>query len=167
MGWQMIVAAAAMAVGYRATRVEQAPAAPVFVGACPDNIHLEPLPIDPSWILSGTPHARSGAHSRAEDGCAVTGIWDCTAGSFRWFFGWDETVVILEGEVHVTAEDGAERTLRKGDVAYFKGGTWATWHIETYVRKIAFLRKPFPAPIVSLFRLKKALRPKPALGLAA
>jgi uncharacterized cupin superfamily protein len=167
MGWQMIVAAAAMAVGYRATRVEQAPAAPVFVGACPDNIHLEPLPIDPSWILSGTPHARSGAHSRAEDGCAVTGIWDCTAGSFRWFFGWDETVMIIEGEVHITAEDGTERTLRAGDVAFFAGGTWASWRVDNYVRKVAFLRKPFPKPVALAYRLRNMLRNTGQQGLAA
>lgn len=162
----MIVATAAMAVGYRA-RVEQASSSPVFVSACPDTIEMKPSPIEPSWILSGDPQARAGAHSKAEDECAATGVWDCTAGSFRWYFGWDETVVILEGEVHVTAEDGTERVLRKGDIGYFKGGTWATWHVETYVRKIAFLRKPFPSPVAMLYRLKNALRPKPALGLVA
>jgi uncharacterized protein len=166
MSWQMIVGAASMAVGYRAG-VKPTPVSPVFVGACPDTIEMKPAPIEPSWILSGDPQARAGAHSKAEDDCAATGVWDCTAGSFRWYFGWDETVVILDGEVHVTAEDGTERVLRKGDIGYFKGGTWATWHVETYVRKVAFLRRPFPSPIAKLFRLKRALRPKPALGLVA
>ena len=65
----------------------------------------------------------------------------------------------------VTAEDGSERTLRAGDIAYFKGGTWATWRIETYVRKIAFLRKPFPEPLAMLYRLRNALRGASRSGL--
>jgi uncharacterized protein len=166
MGWQMIVAAAAMAIGYKA-RPEDIPSSPVFVGASSDVIEMKPAPIEPGWIISGDPLARAGAHSKADDQCAATGVWDCTAGTFRWFFGWDETVVILEGQVHIVAEDGAERTLRAGDIAYFKGGTWATWHIDTYVRKVAFLRRPFPAPVAMLYRLRNAVRPKPAVGLVA
>lgn len=158
--------AAAAAVSYR-SYVPAEPEVKPFIGACPHSLEMKPLPIDPDWIIDGDPQARAASHSKAEDECAATGVWDCTAGTFRWFFGWDETVVILEGEVHVTAEDGTERLLRAGDLAYFKGGTWATWHIETYVKKIAFLRKPMPAPLAALYRLRNMLRAKPAGGLAA
>ncbi|WP_117193086.1 cupin domain-containing protein [Rhizobium terrae] len=166
MSWHMLAAtAAAIAVRYKSYAPEPRPVT-TFVGACPDALEMKPLPIEPSWVLSGNPQARAAAHSKAADECAATGVWDCTAGSFRWFFGWDETVVILEGEVDVTAEDGTQRILRAGDVAYFKGGTWATWRIDNYVKKVAFLRKPFPAPLSFLYRLKNALRPKPQIGLA-
>ncbi len=168
MSWHIIAAtAAAVAIRYKNYEPEERPASKPFIGACPDALEMSASPIEPSWILAGDPQARVAAHSKADDECAATGVWDCTAGSFRWFFGWDETVVILEGEVHVTAEDGTQRTLRAGDVAYFKGGTWATWRIDTYVRKIAFLRKPFPAPLAFLYRLKKMLRPQPQVGLAS
>lgn len=140
---------------------------PLFVASAPEALEMRAAPINPGWILSGNPQARVASHSDAEDGCAATGIWDCTAGEFRWRFSWDETVVILEGEVHVTAQDGTQRVLRAGDVAYFKGGTSAVWRIETYVRKVAFLRRPFPAPVAMLYRLRNALRQKPRIGIAA
>ena len=108
--------------------------------------------------VAGEPCARVALHSRGHDDQSTTSIWDCTAGTFRWYFYWDETVMILEGEVHVTAEDGSERTLRAGDIAYFAGKTWATWHVETYVRKIAFCRKQFPAPIAMAIRLRDMMR---------
>ncbi|MBF2717415.1 cupin domain-containing protein [Agrobacterium vitis] len=131
---------------------------PPLVAANADHLSLQPAPINPDWVLEGDPQARLANHSQSPDEASSTAVWDCTAGSFRWYFGWDETVVIQEGEVHVTAQDGTERLLKTGDIAYFKGGTWATWRIETYVRKIAFLRKPFPEPIATLYRLRNALR---------
>ncbi len=167
MSWHLITAAMATVAMRHKPEVTRPEASPVFVAASPDAADMKPAPIEPGWIISGDPQARAGAHSKAEDQCAATGVWDCTAGTFRWFFGWDETVVILEGEVHVTAEDGTQRLLRAGDIAYFKGGTWATWRIDTYVRKIAFLRKPFPSPMAKLYRLRNALRPKAAIGLVA
>ncbi|MCF3640808.1 cupin domain-containing protein [Rhizobium sp. TRM95111] len=129
-----------------------------LVASSTDALEMTPAPIEPSWILAGNPEARLALHSRAYDDQATTAVWDCTAGTFRWYFGWDETVIVLEGEVHVTAEDGSERTLRAGDIAYFPGKSWATWHIDTYVRKIAFCRKEFPAPVSMAYRLRDLLR---------
>lgn len=123
-----------------------------------DELEMEPSPIEPSWIIAGQPEARIALHSRSGDDAATTAIWDCTAGEFRWHFDWDETVVILEGEVHVTAQDGSERLLRAGDIGAFAGGTWATWRVDAYVRKIAFCRKRFPAPVAMAYRLRNLLR---------
>ena len=80
-------------------------------------------------------------------------IWDCTAGKFRWYFGVDETVHILEGEVTVSDDGGNTRTLRAGDIGFFPAGTWMTWRVEKYVRKVAFLRHPLPQPFGSLLRV--------------
>lgn len=129
-----------------------------LIAASLDDLEMAPKPIEPSWILAGNPEARLSLHSRAYDEQATTAIWDCTAGTFRWYFGWDETVMILEGEVHITAEDGSQRTLRAGDIAYFPGKSWATWHIDTYVRKIAFCRKEFPAPVNMALKWRDRLR---------
>lgn len=129
-----------------------------LIAAALDDLEMAPKPIEPSWILAGTPEARLSLHSRAYDEQATTAIWDCTAGTFRWYFGWDETVMILEGEVHITAEDGSQRTLKAGDIAYFPGKSWATWHIDTYVRKIAFCRKEFPAPVNMALKWRDRLR---------
>jgi uncharacterized cupin superfamily protein len=155
----MVAAAAALAMRYKADMPARPPVVS-FVAAHPQSLEMSSAPIDPAWILSGDPQARSSAHSKAPDDCAATGIWDCTAGTFRWYFGWDETVVILEGEVRVTTESGLQRVLQAGDIAYFKGGTWATWQIDDYVRKIAFLRRPFPAPLAFLYRMRGLLKSK-------
>ncbi|WP_083638761.1 cupin domain-containing protein [Rhizobium oryziradicis] len=146
-------------------RLKRGADAPSLVAAHGYGVELQPAPINPDWVIEGDPQARLANHSQSEDEASSTAVWDCTAGAFRWYFGWDETVVIQEGEVHVTAEDGSERILRAGDIAYFKGGTWATWRVETYVRKIAFLRKPFPEPLATLYRLRNAMRGASRSGL--
>lgn len=152
--------ASALAVAVRDISVlAVAERSPPLVAAEAFGMELRDAPIEPSWVLEGEPRARLAEHSRSADEAAITAVWDCTAGRFRWHFHWDETVIILEGEVHVVAEDGSERTLKSGDIAYFKGGTWATWSIDTYVKKIAFVRKPFPAPVAFAWRLKNLLRP--------
>ncbi|MGV1871011.1 cupin domain-containing protein [Agrobacterium rosae] len=129
------------------------------VSAPSHAMQMQPAPINPDWIIAGEPVARMADHSKSADRAAYTALWDCTAGTFRWFFAWDETVHIIEGDVHVTAEDGSFHMLHAGDVAYFKAGTWATWRVDTYVRKVAFLRRPFPAPIAFAYRLKNKLLP--------
>lgn len=137
-------------------------AVPPVVAKSISRIEMKPSPIEPSWIISGAPRARVGAHSEGADGQAGTCVWDCTAGEFRWHFGWDETVFIVEGLVRVTGEDGATTLLQAGDIAFFRAGSQAVWRIDSYVRKVAFCRRPFPAPVAWPFRLRQALRRKGA-----
>jgi len=153
----MIAGAVAFAVR-AAPVISVAPATKKLVAGTLDNQPMRPAPIEPAWILSGAPTARFAEHSQSNDDAAVTGIWDCTAGEFRWHFGWDETVLILEGDVLVTADDGTERLLRAGDVAYFTAGSWYTWRIDHYLKKLAFCRKPFPRPLTMAYRLRNLLR---------
>lgn len=159
MALKMFAASALAVVARDLPLLLQSAPGPAMVAAEAFGMVLRDAPIEPGWVLSGTPRARLAEHSRSADDAAVTSVWDCTQGSFRWYFGWDETVIILEGEVHVTAEDGTERVLKAGDIAYFKGKTWATWSIGTYVKKIAFVRKPFPAPVALAWKLRNLLRP--------
>jgi uncharacterized protein len=141
----------------RVIRPEAEPARASLVAASVDEMDLKSAPVEPSWVISGNPQARMAEHSQSADDAGITALWDCTAGAFRWYFAWDETVMIIEGSVVVTDEAGNVRTLKAGDVAYFAGGTWATWEIETYVRKIAFLRRPLPAGLVFASRVKRSL----------
>jgi len=105
---------------------------------------FDPAPIPGEWVVRGNPEARSRLLARSLDGTTVTSQWDCTAGSFNWHFGCEETVHILEGEVHVTDETGASYTLRAGDVAVFHAGMKALWDVPSYVRKLAICRHPVP-----------------------
>lgn len=135
---------------------------PVFKSVDVAQVALHDAPIPSSWVLSGVPRARSGLIAHSPDGWASSVVWECTAGSFRWQFGWEETVVILEGAVRVTAETGEEKLLKPGDAAYFAQGTSSTWHVESYVKKIAFTRNRVPAyvrkPLVQVQRVRAGVR---------
>lgn len=124
-----------------------------YIAVRPGDVALEAAPINPEWILSGGPVARSAEIARSDDSAACTAIWDCTAGEFRWYFGVDETVQIIDGEVVVRDESGRETVLRTGDVAFFPAGTWMVWCVDRYVRKVAYLRHPLPTPFGLLLRI--------------
>lgn len=108
---------------------------------------LQDAPIPAEWVVAGAPRARSVLLARSLDGTMTTSHWDCTAGSFNWRFGCEETVHILEGEVFVRAETGETFTLKPGDVAVFHADTTAHWSIPTYVRKLAINRQPMPVAV--------------------
>ncbi|KQV84219.1 cupin domain-containing protein [Rhizobium sp. Root1220] len=167
MAWKLMLASAVAMAARNVPYAVMPPRRKSFVAHSSDHLPMKSTPINADWIVSGEPQARTAEHSRGHDDAALTAIWDCTAGEFRWFFGWDETVMILEGEVHITAEDGTERMLRAGDVAFFAGGTWARWRVDDYVRKVAFLRKPFPKPMAIAYRLRNLLRNGGQTGISA
>lgn len=109
-------------------------------------------PIEPSWILDGTPRARSIVLARGRDDFAVTTLWDCSEGTFRWFFGWDETVHILDGRVEVTDEAGRLHVLEAGAIAFFPAGSSGVWRVVGHVRKLAVCRRAFPARFAEAVR---------------
>jgi uncharacterized cupin superfamily protein len=121
-----------------------------------DRAPLKPAPINADWIIEGAPAARNAILSRGEDGSAFTLIWDCTAGLFEWRYGIDETVYILEGSVVVQDETGGTRRLEAGATAFFPSDSRALWRVESYVRKVAFCRKPVPRAYLFAKKIAKA-----------
>jgi uncharacterized cupin superfamily protein len=129
-------------------------------------VELRASPINSSWIREGAPVARASELSRSGDGSAYTMIWDCTAGKFDWFYAEDETVHILEGSVVVGDDHTPPRRLLPGDTAFFPANTHAHWHVETYVRKVAFCRLVVPKPVGYMLRvLRKARKLIPGQGV--
>lgn len=118
-----------------------------FAATSSDRDDWRPAPITPEWILEGAPVARYVPIARGRDDLASTTLWDCSEGTFRWFFGWDETVHILSGAVVVTLPDGAVHRLTAGSVAFFPAGSSAVWKVEGHVRKLAVCRRAFPGPL--------------------
>lgn len=108
---------------------------------------LEPAPITPGWILSGTPQASNKMLASSQDRAAYIMVWECTPGQFNWHYSEDETVVIISGEVFITQDNGPERRLGPGDMAFFPAGCSAHWRITSKVRKVAVLRNTLPMPI--------------------
>ena len=102
---------------------------------------FRPSPIEPSWILEGNPTARSvplASNSSDDFSC---GLWECTAGKFKYIFPVNEIVQILEGEVFIE-EDGAEYRLRAGETAHFPQGLTTYWTVPRYVKKFAVFHTP-------------------------
>jgi uncharacterized cupin superfamily protein len=115
-------------------------------------------PIVPSWILDGKPVARLELLSSSADGTASTYFWDCTAGRFNWFYGFDETLHILEGEVTLKFPTGASHRVVAGDTIFFPAGSTAEWTVNHYVRKLAFCRTPVPGYLTFARQLVRRLR---------
>ncbi len=95
--------------------------------------------LEPTWIIEGSPVVRALALTNSEDGLFSCGLWDCTAGKFKFIFGYDEIVHIIEGEVTIQQTD-AEYTLRPGDVAFFPKGATTYWTVPHYVKKFCIHR---------------------------
>jgi uncharacterized cupin superfamily protein len=101
-------------------------------------------PINPAWILEGTPHARTSAWGESPDGTTSHWTWDCTPGRFRWYYECDESIVVVAGSVSIQVDDEPPVWLAVGDGAYFPAGHWVTWQVDDYVRKQAVVRVPVP-----------------------
>ncbi len=108
------------------------------------NGDLDPDPIRAGWILAGNPVTRSKFIGRGADGAAITHVWECTAGRFRWEYPFDETIYLIEGSVTVKDQSGICRTVNAGDTIFFPAGSSAEWCVARYVRKIALSRTPLP-----------------------
>jgi uncharacterized protein len=117
------------------------------------DVALEPAPIPPAHVLSGTPTARNAVVFKSDDKLQITLLWHCTAGSFRWFYDEDETILLLEGGMTLHFDDGTTRTCAAGDTVFFPVGTSCVWVIETEVRKLAFFRKPAPQVVALPLRV--------------
>src|SRR6202020_3124140 len=112
----------------------------ITVGTC--SAKFAPNPIQAGWILDGSPVARADLLSSSADGTASTYFWDCTAGRFNWFYSFDETFHILEGEVTLKDPAGNSRRVTVGDTVFFPVGPSAEWTVDKYAQKLAFREVP-------------------------
>lgn len=130
------------------------------------SVELRSAPIEPSWIREGTPIARNATLSRSDDGLASTLVWDCTAGKFQWIYEIDETIYFLEGSATISDGHNPARTFGPGDVLFLPRGAVCDWHVETYVKKVAFCRRTTPKVVGFALRatgrIGRMLRRKPA-----
>jgi uncharacterized protein len=61
----------------------------------------------------------------------LAGIYTSSPGTIRFTLGGDESVHILEGDVHVEFDDGETLDLTAGDIASFPAGSTLTWTMTT------------------------------------
>lgn len=123
-----------------------------------EMVNLKAAPIEPSWIIEGSPEARSHLVSTSACKTAWTMIWSCTQGKFNWHYDFDETVVILEGSILLEVDGAPPARYGAGDVILFRTGAHAKWHVEDRVKKVAFCRLNNPAPLGLAIRAANKLK---------
>jgi uncharacterized cupin superfamily protein len=118
---------------------------PVAKANSPTAVILGDAPIPAELVTEGNPVGRIWISAQSEDLKVTQGVWDCTAGKFNWDFGWDEFVMILEGEAIITPREGGDAfTMRPGDFVNFPLGLKVEWHIPKYIKKTFVIRTPEP-----------------------
>ena len=110
-----------------------------------------------AWILEGDPVAQATELWRSHDDMSCTWVWECTPGRFEWHYDTDETIQVLEGAIVLDDGVGPARRLGPGDLVFFPAGAVVRWSVEEKVRKLAFFRRPMPAPVAVLTRLARTM----------
>ena len=96
-------------------------------------------------ILEGIPDARCFITAQSADKAASAGFWACDVGRYKFYFGYDEFVYLVKGEVVVTEcqPGGREFTMRPGDTAHFPQGVTVIWRVTRKMLKYFVARDPF------------------------
>ncbi|MBV1702988.1 MAG: DUF861 domain-containing protein [Hyphomicrobiales bacterium] len=124
----------------------------------PNQFNCKPSPINPQWIISGTPEARSVVLATSADGLATTVIWECDPGSFNWYYDFDETVHFIEGSVTIRDAVGQTKTLGAGDIVVFPAGSHAIWTVHSRVRKVAVFKRVLPRQLGAVIAILRAVK---------
>jgi uncharacterized cupin superfamily protein len=131
----------------------------------PRTVELEPEPINPDWIVGGTPTARSKKLVATNDWTANVVVWDCTPGVFHWRYTRDETIYVLAGEAFISTGADQERRFAAGDLGFFPNGFVCNWRITQTFRKFVVQKETMWAPLGLCVKVaKKLLRKSGLLG---
>ncbi|CAL9375254.1 MULTISPECIES: cupin domain-containing protein [unclassified Streptomyces] len=104
-----------------------------FVVHVPDA-ELEPEPLDPGQIVSGTPEVTGKVVWESPDGRRVRGVWQITPGVVTDTEA-DEMFVVLSGSATIEVAGGATLTVGPGDLAVLREGDRTTWTVHETLRK--------------------------------
>jgi uncharacterized cupin superfamily protein len=110
------------------------------------DTELSPWPLPEDWILDGEPEARGAVISRSDDSRIIRGLWECSPGSFKWVFSYDETLVVVAGRATVELDNGDRVELAPGVMAFFGRGHDARWTVHETLRKGFHADSPDPLP---------------------
>ena len=107
---------------------------------------VAPWALPAEWVLAGEPDARGAVLSRSGDSRIIRGVWECTPGTFKWVFSYDETLVVVSGRATVELDTGERVELEPGVMAFFGRGHEATWTVHETLRKGFHADSPDPLP---------------------
>ncbi|MET9504851.1 cupin domain-containing protein [Streptomyces sp. NPDC006622] len=106
---------------------------PSFALHVPDA-ELEPEPLDPDQIVSGTPEVTGKVVWESSDGREVRGIWQITPGVVTDTEA-DELFVVISGSATVEVQGGPTLSVGPGDMAVLRAGDRTTWTVHETLRK--------------------------------
>jgi uncharacterized cupin superfamily protein len=119
----------------------------LMLTAATEELEPQGHPILPAWVLSGTPVSRVKNLGRSHDLTSNMVVWECSAGSFNWFYTQDEALFVVSGEAFIGNGKGEECRLGPGDFGFFPAGTSCTWRVPHRVRKVAVVRETMWRPL--------------------
>lgn len=88
------------------------------------------------WVkTAGNPQMKTWALHTSSDGSMLSGIWECTKGSYHATYTAYEYVVLIKGRITITPDGGTPVTVNAGDAFVVEADFKGTWTIEEDVRK--------------------------------
>lgn len=102
-----------------------------------DTSGIEPDTNDlDGWVVTeGTPSMRTWALHTSSDGSMLSGVWECTPGTYHATYSAYEFVHMIEGRIVITPDGGTPVTVKAGDAFVVEADFKGTWKIEETVRK--------------------------------
>ena len=113
---------------------------PSFAVRVPDA-ELEPEPLLPEQIVSGTPEVTGKVLWESADGTRSHGIWQITPGVVTDTEA-DEMFVVLSGRATVAVTGGATLELGPGVLCVLREGDRTTWTVHETLRKAYTITVP-------------------------
>lgn len=106
----------------------------------PVTDQLEPDPLDPADIVSGSPETSDLVLATDEEANETCGFWSITPGVVT-DTEVKESSLIFKGRATVSFEDGSSQTVGPGDVLVFEGGEKTTWTVEETIFKAFWIKE--------------------------
>ncbi|MFE3634580.1 cupin domain-containing protein [Streptomyces cellostaticus] len=98
------------------------------------DAELEPEPLDPAQIVSGTPEVTGKVVWESADGRRIHGVWQITPGVVTDTEA-DELFVVISGSATIEVEGGPTLRVGPGDLAVLRAGDRTTWTVHETLRK--------------------------------
>ncbi|WP_431679924.1 cupin domain-containing protein [Kitasatospora sp. KL5] len=105
------------------------------------DAELEPEPLDPDQIVSGTPEVTGKVLWTSPDGRQLRGLWQITPGVVTDTEA-DELFVVVSGRATVEVEGGPTLEVGPGDAAVLRAGDRTTWTVHETLRKAYAITLP-------------------------
>ena len=103
----------------------------------PDTSTVTPSTADlDGWIVTaGAPQMSTWVLHTTADGTMMSGIWECSPGSYHATYTAYEYVVLIAGSITITPDGGTPVTVTAPDAFVVEKDFKGTWTIHEHVRK--------------------------------